>query len=124
MKKKLRIRDEFKIFKLTDIEKLCLIVLVVKPKYEQDLKIRISELGGRVLLSRAAQGISRRPFLEMLGIESKNFVAMFAFSRSEDAKEIVETIGDEFDFKTPGKGKIFACPVDGYLGAKGPLVEV
>ena len=123
MKKKLSAREEFRAFGLDEIEKLCLLIVVSNPKLEQDLKIRISELGGRVLLSRSVKGVAHRPILEVLGLIRSDDIAMFAFAREQDSAEIVETIGREFEFRLPGNGRIFACPVDGYLGAKGPLVE-
>ena len=117
-------RDQFLTYKLSDINKLSLIIWICKPKMEHDLKMRLGILGGRVLLSRPAKGVSRKPILEVLGLVSVDVQIIFSIARSEDAQNIINTIGTEFEFSKPGNGKAFAIDIDGYLGGKGPLVEV
>ena len=117
-------RDNFLTFRLSDVNELCLILFVAKPKIEHDLKMRLGTLGARVLMSHPAKGVSRKPILEILGMVSVDMQAIFAIARKEDAEQIIEKIAVEFDFDEPGNGKAFAVDIDGYLGAKGPLVEV
>ena len=114
----------FKTFKLSDIERLDLQIWVCKPKAASDLKRRIGEEGGRVLLSCEAFGVSRRPFLSALGVVSDEREVVFALCRSEDSESMINKLGMEFMFDKPGKGKAFAVSVDGFLGGKGLFMEV
>jgi len=122
-RKKIR-RKRFKTFRLSDIEELDFLIWTCRPKVAPDLKRRICEEGGRVVLSMDARGVSRRPLLQVLGVVSDDREAIFAICRSEDAGIIIEKLGMEFGFDKPGNGKAFAVPVDGFLGGKGLFMEV
>ena len=117
-------QKKFKSFKVSDIEDIELVIWSVKPKMATDLKTRISEEGGRILLSREGHGVSRRPMLEMLGVVSREMEVIFAICRKQDAEGIIDKLAMEFKFDKPGNGKAFSIAIDGYLGAKGPFVEV
>lgn len=117
-------RDDFKTYKLSEINELSLLMLICKPKMEHDIKMRLGFCGGRVLLSLPAKGVSRKPILEILGVISVDMQVIFSVVRREDASSIMEKIGTEFELSKPGNGKAFLIDVDGYLGAKGPMVEV
>lgn len=114
----------FKTFRLPDIDAMDLMIWSCKPKLAQDLKRRIGEEGGRILTSRSAVGVSRRPILQALGVLSDEMEIIFAICRSEDCKAIIDKIAMEFGFDSPGRGKAFAISIDGYLGGKGQFVEV
>ena len=124
MEKKKNRRKRFKSFKLSDIESLSLLIWSCRTKDATDLKRRIGEEGGRVLLSRIARGISRRPIFSVLGVVSDEREAIFAICRAGDSETIIDKLAMEFGFDRPGNGKAFAVPIDGFLGAKGLFMEV
>lgn len=117
-------KDNFLGFKLSEIGKLTMVLFIVKPKLEHDLKVELGKMGGRVLLSCPAKGVSRKPILEMLGVVSVDMYVVFAIVREPDKHNIIFNIASKFEFEKPGIGKAFAVDIDGYLGAKYPFVEV
>ena len=116
-------RNDFLAFKLSEVNDLSLIIWICKIKLEQDLKIRLGEFGCRVLLSTTAKGVSRKPILEILGLVSQDVQIIFSIARKQDVDSIINSVASQFDFSKPGNGKAFAVDIDGYLGAKGLLVE-
>lgn len=114
---------KFKIFKLSDVDKISIMVFIANPEINEDLKMKVNILGGRVLSSVKAEGVPRRPILKVLGFESVESFVTFSIARKEDAQNILEKIVTEFNFAKPGTGKAFIIETNGYLGGRGPLCE-
>lgn len=117
-------RKMFKVWQLSEVDKLSVVVFIVNPEIQHDVKMRVSMLGGRVVSAVSASGVPRKPLLQVLGLVSVETFVLFCEARREDAKNLVEAIATEFNFVRPGVGKAFVLDVDGYLGGKGPLCEV
>lgn len=109
---------------LNDISTLNLGIFIVKSEMEKDVGDKINGLGGRVLSSvRAEGGFAVSRFLDIFSNIKSDHVVIFSAIRSEDAKNIIEAIGTEFNFDVAGNGKAFAVDVEGFMGAKGPFLK-
>lgn len=124
LSKKANSRKLFKVWQLSEIDKLAFVVFIVKPEIQNDVKMRVSVLGGRVLSAVDATGVPRKPLLQVLGFVSVDSFVIFCIARKEDASNLIEAISAEFNLTKPGNGKAFVVDIDGYLGGKGPLCEV
>lgn len=109
-------------FSLEQIDELKFMLIIVKPEMEKSVSIRLEELGGRVLLSKLGEGISKNKSLELLGIQTNQNVLIFACARKEDADNMLVALNMEFNFTEPGNGLGLTIDCDGYMGAKGLFV--
>lgn len=106
---------------LDDINEVKLMMFVVEPKLEMPVKLRIGSLGGRVLSVERARGISGRQVISLAEETAQFFI--LATARSEDAKNIMLAISIEYNFHLPNTGLAWIVDVEGYMGAKGILIE-
>lgn len=109
-------------FALEQIDELKFMLIIVKPEIEKPVISRLEELGGRVLLSKIGEGISKNKSLELLGIQSTESLLIFACARKEDADNMLVALNLEFNFTEPGNGLGLTIDCDGYMGAKGLFV--
>ena len=109
-------------FSLDQIDELKFMLIIVKPELEKNLIKRLEEFGGRVLVSKIGEGISKNKSLELLGIQSTKSALVFATARKEDADNMLVALDAEFNFTLPGNGLGLTIDVDGYMGAKGLFV--
>lgn len=115
-------RHRPKKFSLEQIDELKFMMIITKPEMEREISIRLEELGGRVLLSKIGEGISKNKSLELLGIQTTENVLIFACSRKEDADNMLMALNLEFNFTEPGNGLGLTIDVDGYMGSKGLFI--
>ena len=109
-------------FALEQIDELKFMLIIVKPEIEKPVISRLEELGGRVLLSKIGEGISKNKSLELLGIQTSESLLIFACARKEDADNMLVALNLEFNFTEPGNGLGLTIDCDGYMGAKGLFV--
>lgn len=122
MKKKDEKVQPIKKFSLDQIDELKFMIIIVKPEMEKPVINRLEELGGRVLLSKMGEGISKNKSLELLGIQTVKDVLIFACARAEDADNMLMALNLEFNFTEPGNGLGLTIEVEGYMGSKGLFV--
>lgn len=122
MKKETKQKSRPKKFSLEQIDELKFMVIIVKPELEKEVINRLEELGGRVLLSKVGEGISKSKSLELLGIQTTEILLIFACARSEDADNMLIALDLEFRFTEPGNGLGLTIDTDGYMGTKGLFV--
>lgn len=120
--KKERRTSTQKMFSLEQIDELKFLLIIVKPSLEKLVMDRLEELGGRVLMSRLGEGISKNKSLELLGIQSTESALIFGVARKEDADNLLIALNMEFNFTEPGNGLGLTIDVDGYMGTKGLFV--
>ncbi|MBQ6600046.1 MAG: hypothetical protein IIX36_00225 [Clostridia bacterium] len=68
MKKETSMQEQkniIKKFSLEQIDELKFVLVIVKPSVEKNVIARLEELGGRVLMSRLGEGISKNKSLEL-----------------------------------------------------------
>lgn len=121
-KKKRKNHIKRKKFSLDQIDEMKFMLIIVKPEMEKDVIRRLEEFGGRVLLSKIGEGISKNKSLELLGLQTTESILIFATSRKEDADNMLIALDAEFNFTEPGNGLGLTIDVDGYMGAKGLFV--
>ena len=121
-KKKRKNHVKRKKFSLDQIDEMKFMVIIVKPEVEKDVIHRLEEFGGRVLLSKIGEGISKNKSLELLGLQTTESVLIFAAGRKEDADNLLVALDSEFNFTEPGNGLGLTIDVDGYMGSKGLFV--
>lgn len=109
-------------FTLEQIDELKFILVIVKPSLEKQVSLRLEELGGRVLISKIGEGISKNKSLELLGIQTTESALLFACARKEDADNLLVALNAEFNFTEPGNGLGLTIDCDGYMGSKGLFV--
>ena len=109
-------------FSLDQIDELKFMIIIVKPEMEKTVVSRLEELGGRVLLTKMGEGISKNKSLELLGIQTTKSVLIFACARAEDADNMLMALNLELNFTEPGNGLGLTINVDGYMGSKGLFV--
>jgi len=109
-------------FALEQIDELKFMILIIKPEVEKNVINRLEALGGRVLLSKMGEGISKNKSLELLGIQTTKNILLFACARKEDADNMLVALDMEFNFTEPGNGLGLTINCDGYMGAKGLFV--
>lgn len=114
-------KKKFKAFDLSEINELKLIIFFVEEYLELPVKLKIGELGGRIVSIKKGRGIPENE--NTLISEEHNGYVIIATARSEDAKNIVLAVATEFNFHLPHTGRGFIVDVDGYMGAKGILAE-
>ena len=119
---KKKVRHRPRKFSLDQIDELKFIIIIIKPELEKQVTIRLEELGGRVLLTKLGEGISKNKAMELLGIQSTESVLIFATARKEDADNMLMALDTEFNFTEPGNGLGMTLDVDGYMGSKGLFV--
>ena len=108
-------------YDLSDIDEVKMMVFIVSPELEKSVKESIGALGGRVLSVEKGTGIARnRSFV--FGEEYESYV-IFAVARKQDADNINVAIAIEHNFDQPNTGLGFVIDVEGYMGAKGILIE-
>ena len=115
-------RPKPKKFALEQIDELKFMLIIIKPELEKQVSTRLEELGGRVLLSKLGEGISKNKSLELLGIQTNQSVLIFACARKEDADNMLVALNLEFNFTEPGNGLGLTIDCDGYMGTKGLFV--
>lgn len=124
---KLKVKHKLKTIphkpKLSEINELTLSVFIVKRKFEDKIKYRILELGGKILSIFRGIGISRQTVFESLKMGTDDVSVVLMTSRVEDVRDIMQIISEEFELSKPGNGKGFTIDVDGYLGAKAIFIE-
>lgn len=109
-------------FTLEQIDELKFMLVIVKPSIEKKVASRLEELGGRVLLSKIGEGISKNKSLELLGIQTTESALLFACARKEDADNLLVALNAEFNFTEPGNGLGLTIDCDGYMGSKGLFI--
>lgn len=109
-------------FTLEQIDELKFLLVIVKPSIEKQVSLRLEELGGRVLLSKIGEGISKNKSLELLGIQTTESALLFACARREDADNLLVALNAEFNFTEPGNGLGLTIDCDGYMGSKGLFI--
>ena len=109
-------------FSLDQIDELKFMIVIVKPEKEAEAVERLEELGGRVLLTKMGEGISKNKSLELLGIQTTKNVLIFACARKEDADNMLVALNLELHFTEPGNGLGVTIDVDGYMGTKGLFI--
>ena len=109
-------------FALEQIDELKFVLVIVKPSIERAVVDRLEELGGRVLMSRLGEGISKNKSLELLGIKTTESAMIFGVARKEDADNLLIALNMEFNLTEPGNGLGLTIDVDGYMGTKGLFV--
>lgn len=109
-------------FSLDQIDELKFVMIIVKPEDEKRVILRFEEMGGRVLLSKLGEGISKNKSLELLGLQTTESVLIFGCARKEDADNMLIALDAEFNFTEPGNGLGLTIDTDGYMGAKGLFV--
>lgn len=109
-------------FTLDQIDELKFLLVIVKPSIEKQVALRLEELGGRVLISKIGEGISKNKSLELLGIQTTESALLFACARKEDADNLLVALNAEFNFTEPGNGLGLTIDCDGYMGSKGLFV--
>ena len=120
--KKVKNRRKPKKFSLEQIDELKFLLVIVKPQMEKEVSIRLEEMGGRVLVSKIGEGISKNKSLELLGIQTTESCLIFGVARKEDADNLLVALNMEFNFTEPGNGLGITIDVDGYMGSKGLFV--
>lgn len=113
-------RKSFLSHPIDEIDEVKFMTFVVYPELEEEIKFRIGALGGRVLSSQRARGVSGRVLSIIDEIPQS---VIFATARSEDAQNILIAIATEFNFQLPRTGKAWIIDVEGYMGVKGVLSE-
>lgn len=121
-KKKRTAYNKRKKFSLDQIDELKFMLVIVKPELEKNVIKRLEEFGGRVLVSKIGEGVSKNKSLELLGIQTTQSALVFACARKEDADNMLVALDSEFNFTEPGNGLGLTIDVDGYMGAKGLFV--
>ena len=109
-------------FSLDQIDELKFLLIIVKPSVEEQVIQRLEELGGRVMMSRLGEGISKNKSLELLGIQTTDSALIFGVARKEDADNLLIALNMEFNFTEPGNGLGLTIDIDGYMGTKGLFV--
>ena len=109
-------------FSLDQIDELKFLLIIVKPSVEEQVIQRLEELGGRVMMSRLGEGISKNKSLELLGIQTTESALIFGVARKEDADNLLIALNMEFNFTEPGNGLGLTIDIDGYMGTKGLFV--
>lgn len=109
-------------FSLDQIDELKFMIIIVKPEMEKQTVIRLEELGGRVLLTKLGEGVSKNKSLELLGIQTTENVLIFATARKEDADNMLMALNLELNFTEPGNGLGLTIDVDGFMGTKGLFI--
>lgn len=109
-------------FSLDQIDELKFLLIIVKPSLEKTVVDRMEELGGRVLMSKLGEGVSKNSNLELLGITQNESALIFGVARKEDADNLLIALNMEFNFAEPGNGLGLTIDVDGYMGTKGLFV--
>lgn len=122
MKIKKRSHYRPKKFSLDQIDELKFVLIIVKPELEKTTTTRLEELGGRVLITKIGEGISKNKSLELLGIQTTQSCLIFACARKEDADNLLVALNMELNFTEPGNGLGLTIDVDGYMGTKGLFV--
>ena len=120
--KKVKNSHKPKKFSLEQIDELKFLLVIVKPQMEKEVSIRLEEMGGRVLISKIGEGISKNKSLELLGIQTTESCLIFGVARKEDADNLLVALNMEFNFTEPGNGLGITIDVDGYMGSKGLFV--
>ena len=115
-------KDNQKTFSLDEIDELKFLLIIVKPSIERSVVERLEEIGGRVLMSKIGEGISKNFNLELLGINSNESSLILGVARKEDADNLLIALNMEFNFTEPGNGLGLTIDVDGYMGSKGLFV--
>ncbi len=103
--------------KLSQINELNIAVFICKTSKEQELKAYASSLGGVVLSSMRARGLSRSALAVAFGAYTEINVILIMCQR-EISKRLIYDVSQKFNFSKPGNGKGFLLDIDGYMGAK------
>lgn len=109
--------------KLSEINMLNILVVVVPREKEVKASNYIVERGGVILSKNRAKGVSRSSIFSGIGANETPVSCLFAMARSEDAPELIVNLSNDFRLDIPGNGKAFLIDVLGYMGAKAPFIE-
>ena len=120
---KLKVKNAPKKPKLSEINELSLSVFILKKENADRLRLKINELGAKVLSEVRGVGVSRNSLFDTLKFGTDDVVVFFTTIRVEDVRDYMQTITEEFSLSVPGNGKGFTIDIDGYLGAKALFIE-
>jgi len=109
--------------KLSEINELKIIVIIVPRDNEAKISTYISDRGAVILSKNRAKGISRASLFSGVGANEVPVTVIFASVRSEDSENLIMKISNDFRLDIPGNGKAFIIDVLGYMGAKAPFIE-
>ena len=113
-----RIGKGTKNYGLSSINNLDMCVFIVKRKRENELRKTIEANGGRILSVVPGFGISHSSMFEAISAIGEPCIVVFSAARSEDSKELIYNISQDFELYKPNNGKAFRIDITGYLGAK------
>lgn len=106
---------------LADINELSIAVFICKREKEPELIQYATDIGGVLLSSIRAKGLSRGSIATAFGAYSEMNVVLI-MAREEIAKSVVQDVSIKFKFDKPGNGKGFLIDTDGYMGAKAAFI--
>lgn len=107
--------------KLSEIDELGMAVFICKTSKENELKDYVTELGGVVLSSMRARGLSRNAVAVAFGAYTEMNV-IFVTCQQEISRQLIYDVSQKFKFSQAGNGKGFLIDVDGYMGAKAAFI--
>jgi len=109
--------------KLSEINMLNIIVVIV-PREKESLVCNYAvDLGAVVLSKNRAKGVSRSNIFSGIGANETPVSVVFLTARSEESPMIITSLSEKFRLDIPGNGKAFMIDVLGYMGAKAPFIE-
>ena len=109
--------------KLSEINELKIVVVIVPRDHEMKLATYISDRGGVILSKNRAKGISRASLFSGVGANEVPVSVIFSAVRGEDSENLITKLSNDFRLDIPGNGKAFMIDVLGYMGAKAPFIE-
>ena len=108
--------------KLSEIQEIALYLVVVKREFEQHAIDAIKDNRGTVISRSRGKGVSRTGLLSGIGAGLSDVVCIFAIARTEEIQNLALEVARVLDLEKPGVGKAMVIDVDGYMGAKAPMV--
>lgn len=107
--------------KLSEINELSIAVFICKTSEESELKKYAEELGGKLLSSMRAKGLSRSSIAAAFGAYT-NVCVVLVMCQQEISRRLVHDVSVKFKFTEAGNGKGFLLDTDGYMGAKAAFI--
>ena len=114
-------KNSIRKLQLSDINDLSIAVFICKRNDETKLIEYCQDIGGVLLTSMRAKGLSRGGIASTFGAYSDMNVVLI-MCLSETAKDLVHDVSSKFKFTEPGNGKGFLIDADGYMGAKAAFI--
>ena len=109
--------------KLSEIQELSLVIVIVKRELEM-MAVEVIKQNRGIVLSRArGKGISKLSALNSIGAFTNDMNVIFAMVRVEEEAQLIAEIEFKLKLEVPGNGRAIIVPIDGYMGAKAPFVE-